>query len=152
MTAPESAGHGGTPQHHGTRQESGQLDWILDELVERVPHVRHALVLAADGLPRGASRSLGREDGEQLAAVASGFHSLARGVGRHFETGAVRQTLVELDNAFLLVTAAGQGSALAVFTEAEADIGQVAYEMALLVKRVGPQLATPPRAAPGDQG
>ncbi|MDT0343821.1 roadblock/LC7 domain-containing protein [Streptomyces litchfieldiae] len=148
MTAPEAAAHGGTP-HHGTAHESRQIGRLLDELVERVASVRHALVLAADGLPRGASRSLSREDGEQLAAVASGFHSLAKGVGRHFQTGAARQTLVELDDAFLLVTAAGSGSALAVFAESDADIGLVAYEMALLVKRVGPQLATAPRTVPG---
>ncbi|MBL1067208.1 roadblock/LC7 domain-containing protein [Streptomyces sp. 7-21] len=148
MTAPEAAGHGGTP-HHGSPQERGQLDWLLDELVARVPHVRHALVLSSDGLARGASRSLGREDSEQLAAVASGLHSLARGAGKHFDTGGVRQTLVELDDAFLLVSAAGSGSALAVFAEADADIGQVAYEMTLLVKRVGPHLATPPRPGAG---
>jgi predicted regulator of Ras-like GTPase activity (Roadblock/LC7/MglB family) len=148
MTAPEAAAHGGSP-HRGTAHESRQISRLLDELVERAPGVRHALVLAADGLPRGASRSLTREDGEQLAAVASGFHSLARGVGQHFETGSARQTLVELDNAFLLVIAAGSGSALAVFTEADADIGLVAYEMALLVKRLGPQLATAPPTVPG---
>ncbi|UCM86707.1 roadblock/LC7 domain-containing protein [Streptomyces marincola] len=151
MTAPESAAHGGTP-FRGTAQDSTQIGRLLDELVERVPAVRHALVLAADGLPRGASRALGREDGEQLAAMASSFHSLARGVGRHFKTGGTRQTLVELDDAFLLVTAAGAGSALAVFAESDADIGQVAYEMALLVKRVGPLLATAPRGLPGAPG
>ncbi|RBM04916.1 roadblock/LC7 domain-containing protein [Streptomyces sp. PT12] len=140
MTAPEA----------GSPQESRQVGALLDELVTRVPSIRHALVLAADGLPRGASRSLSREDGEQLAAVASGFHSLARGVGQHFETGSARQTLVELDDAFLLVAAAGAGSALAVFAESDADIGTVAYEMTLLVQRFGPSLSTAPRTIPGN--
>jgi predicted regulator of Ras-like GTPase activity (Roadblock/LC7/MglB family) len=149
MTAPEAAAHGGAP-YDATPPSDGDLDRLLDDLVRRVPAVRHALVLAADGLPRGASRSLTREDGEQLAAVASGFHSLARGVGTHFKTGPVRQTLVELEDAFLLVTAAGAGSALAVMAGADADIGQVAYEMALFVS--GPAaalLAVEPRG-PGD--
>jgi predicted regulator of Ras-like GTPase activity (Roadblock/LC7/MglB family) len=155
MTAPEPAAHGGTPPRNSpppnaprraaASPERAQLDWLLDELVQRVPSVRHALVLSSDGLARGASHTLGREDGEQLAAVASGLHSLARGVGQHFDTGGVRQTLVELDDAFLLVSAAGSGSALAVFADAEADIGHVAYEMTLLVKRVGPHLTTAPR-------
>lgn len=148
MTAPEAAARGGTPPH-GTPGESGQLGWLLDTLVNRVPSIRHALVLSCDGLARGASRSLGREDGEQLAAVASQLHSLARGVGGHFHAGEARQTLVELDDAFLLVTTAGDGSALAVFADADADIGQVAYEMTLLSKRAGPQLDTPPRSEPG---
>ncbi|UED82886.1 roadblock/LC7 domain-containing protein [Streptomyces profundus] len=143
MTVPEPSALGRAERPGAA--DPGSIDALLDDMVDRVPDIRHALLLAADGLSRGASRALGRADGEQLAAVASGFHSLARGVGTHFETGTARQTLVELDGAFLLVTAAGAGSALAVLTESEADVGQVAYEMALLVKRLSPLLATPPR-------
>ncbi|WP_420865661.1 roadblock/LC7 domain-containing protein, partial [Streptomyces prasinopilosus] len=74
-------------------------------------------MLSGDGLATGASGALSREDSEHLAAVASGFHSLAKGVGRHFEAGGVRQTIVELDEAFLFVTAAGDGSCLAVLAD-----------------------------------
>jgi predicted regulator of Ras-like GTPase activity (Roadblock/LC7/MglB family) len=91
------------------------------------------------------SKDLTREDSEHLAAVASGFHSLAKGVGRHFDAGGVRQTVVELDDAFLFVTAAGDGSCLAVLSDADSDVGQVAYEMTLLVKRVGVHLGAAPR-------
>src|SRR5690348_12785602 len=128
---------------------SGDLNWLLDDMVGRVPEIRHAVVLSSDGLATGASKALGREDAEHLAAVASGFHSLAKGVGRHFDAGAVRQTMVELDEAFLFVTAAGDGSCLAVLTDADSDVGQVAYEMALLVKRVGAHLGTAPRQESG---
>ncbi|MBD0740622.1 roadblock/LC7 domain-containing protein [Streptomyces sp. NPDC088197] len=122
-----------------------ELSWLLDDLVSRVASIRKALVLSGDGLAIGASDGLTREDSEHLAAVASGFHSLAKGVGRHFEAGRVRQTMVELDDAFLFVTAAGDGSCLAVLSAAESDVGQVAYEMALLVKRVGAHLGTAAR-------
>jgi predicted regulator of Ras-like GTPase activity (Roadblock/LC7/MglB family) len=127
MTAPKAEG----PTATGT---SGELNWLLDDLVERVASIRKALVLSSDGLPTGVSNDLTREDSEHLAAVSSGFHSLAKGVGRHFEAGSVRQTVVELDEAFLFVTA-----------DADADIGQVAYEMTLLVKRVGVHLGSAPR-------
>ncbi|MEU3947174.1 roadblock/LC7 domain-containing protein [Streptomyces sp. NPDC029526] len=137
MTAPHTTGHDAT--------DEGQLNWLLDDLVERVAGIRKALVLSGDGLATGASRDLTREDSEHLAAVASGFHSLAKGVGRHFEAGSVRQTVVELDEAFLFVTAAGDGSCLAVLADADSDVGQVAYEMTLLVKRVGAHLASAPR-------
>jgi predicted regulator of Ras-like GTPase activity (Roadblock/LC7/MglB family) len=133
-------------QQDGTPYETGELDWLLDDLASRVASVRHALVLSGDGLTRGFSRTLGREEAEHLAAVASGFHSLAKGAGRHFEAGGVRQTVVELDEAFLFVAAAGAGSCLAVFADVEADVGQIAYEMTLLVKRVGVHLGTAPRA------
>ncbi|MEU0627950.1 roadblock/LC7 domain-containing protein [Streptomyces sp. NPDC005989] len=129
------------------RHTSGELDWLLDDLVTRVGEVRHAVVLSSDGLAVGASSALSREDADHLAAVASGFHSLAKGAGRHFEAGDVRQTMVELDEGFLFVVAAGDGSCLAVFSTAFADIGLVAYEMARLVKRVGEHLRTPARFA-----
>ncbi|MEU3830219.1 roadblock/LC7 domain-containing protein [Streptomyces sp. SID486] len=126
-------------------RQSGELDWLLDDLVVRVHEVRHAVVLSDDGLAVGASTGLAREDSEHLAAVASGFNSLAKGAGRHFGAGGVRQTMVEMDDAFLFVVAAGDGSCLALLTAVTADIGLVAYEMARLVRRVGEHLYTPPR-------
>jgi predicted regulator of Ras-like GTPase activity (Roadblock/LC7/MglB family) len=139
MTAPYAA-------RNVSPRASGELNWLLDELVGRVGSIRKALVLSGDGLPTGGSRDLSREDGEHLAAVASGFHSLAKGGGRHFDVGRVRQTIVELDDAFLFVTAAGDGSCLAVLADADSDVGQVAYEMTLLVKRVGVHLGSAPRS------
>ncbi|GGK69494.1 roadblock/LC7 domain-containing protein [Streptomyces flaveus] len=133
----------------GTAQRTGELDWLLDDLVMRVGEVRHAVVLSNDGLAMGASGGLTREDAEHLSAVASGFNSLAKGAGRHFGVGGVRQTMVEMDDGFLFVAAAGDGSCLAVLSAVTADIGLVAYEMALLVKRVGEHLSTAPRVAAG---
>ncbi|MFD3719140.1 roadblock/LC7 domain-containing protein, partial [Streptomyces sp. NPDC058674] len=94
-----------------------------------------------------ASSALNREDAEHLAAVASGFHSLAKGAGRHFHAGGVRQTMVEMDGGLLVVAAAGDGSCLAVLSGAGADLGLIAYEMARLVKQVGEHLYTPSRFA-----
>ncbi|GAA2320611.1 roadblock/LC7 domain-containing protein [Streptomyces caniferus] len=119
---------------------SSGLDWLLDDLTKRVQKVRHALVLSNDGLVTGASEGLQREDAEHLAAVASGLHSLAKGSGLHFGIGRVRQTMVEFDDGVLFVTAAGDGSCLCVLARADADMGQVAYEMTLLVNRVGEHL------------
>ncbi|MFE1801048.1 MULTISPECIES: roadblock/LC7 domain-containing protein [unclassified Streptomyces] len=130
----------------GTAAQSGELDWLLDDLVLRVAEVRHAVVLSNDGLAVGASTGLGREDAEHLAAVSSGFHSLAKGAGRHFGAGGVRQTMVEMDDGFLFVVAAGDGSCLAVLSGVTADIGLIAYEMARLVRRVGEHLHSAPRA------
>ena len=122
-----------------------KLDWLLDDLVDRVPAAQHAVVLSADGLLIGASAGLPRDDAEHLSAVAAGFQSLARGAGRHFKGGGVRQTIVEMDHAFLFITAAGKGACLAVLCAADADIGVIAYEMAMLVARVGQNLMAPSR-------
>jgi predicted regulator of Ras-like GTPase activity (Roadblock/LC7/MglB family) len=129
---------------HSTSR-TGKLDWLLEDLVERVESAQHAVVLSADGLLMGASNGLGRDDAEHLSAVASGFQSLARSAGRQFNGGSVRQTIVEMDNSFLFVTAAGQGACLAVLSAADSDIGVIAYEMAMLVTRVGQYLTAPSR-------
>jgi predicted regulator of Ras-like GTPase activity (Roadblock/LC7/MglB family) len=104
-----------------------------------------ALVLSNDGLVTSASTGLQPADAEHLAAVSSGLHSLARGSGRHFGAGRVRQTMVEFDDALLFVTAAGEGSCLCVLSAAEADVSQIAYEMTLLLSRVGEHLGVDPR-------
>ncbi|MFI9201425.1 roadblock/LC7 domain-containing protein [Streptomyces sp. NPDC053048] len=114
-----------------------ELDSMLDDLTERVGEIRHALVLSNDGLVTGASATLERADAEHLAAVASGLHSLARGTGRHFRAGRVRQTMIEFDGGVLFVTAVGEENCLCVLGGAQADVGQIAYEMTLLVNRVG---------------
>jgi len=130
----------------GAGMTSGELDWLLDDLVSRVAQIDKAVILSRDGLVLGSSRSLAREDAEHLAAVAAGFQSLARGAGRHFGGGQVRQVIVEMDSSFLFVTAAGDGSCLAVLADADSDVGLIAYEMTLLVKRVGTHLGTAPRS------
>jgi predicted regulator of Ras-like GTPase activity (Roadblock/LC7/MglB family) len=110
--------------------------------------VDKAVILSRDGLVLAASVALTREDAEHLAATAAGFQSLARGIGHHFGGGSVRQTIVEMENSFLFVTAAGEGSCLAVLSPASADAGLIAYEMALLVKRVGQHLSVNSRPVP----
>jgi predicted regulator of Ras-like GTPase activity (Roadblock/LC7/MglB family) len=103
-----------------------ELDWLLDDLVKRVAGADRAVVLSSDGLLIGRSGNLSEEDAEHLSAVASAFQSLARGTGRHFGGGNVRQTMVEMDHAFLFVTAAGRGACLALLAREDADMGLVA--------------------------
>jgi predicted regulator of Ras-like GTPase activity (Roadblock/LC7/MglB family) len=125
--------------------EIESLGWLLNNLVNRVPEVTDAVVLSNDGLLLAGSVGLSRDDAERLAAVASGFQSLARGSGEHFGRGAVRQTVVEMERGFLFVTAASTGGCLAVLSAERTDVGLVAYEMALLVVRVGEFVSPGPR-------
>jgi predicted regulator of Ras-like GTPase activity (Roadblock/LC7/MglB family) len=118
-----------------------ELGWLLDDLVSRVPDIGKALVLTRDGLTVAASATLTREDAERLAAIAAGFHALARGAVRELGAEQARQVIVEMDAAFLFITAAGEGGCLAVVSSARADVGLIAYEMAMLIKRVNDHLA-----------
>jgi predicted regulator of Ras-like GTPase activity (Roadblock/LC7/MglB family) len=127
-------------------KQTANLTWLLDDLLERVPPAMQAVVLSADGLMMGSSSGVARDAAEHLSAMAAGFQSLAKGASRHFKAGAVRQTVVEMDTAFLIVTAAGQGACLALLTGSDADLGLTAYEMAMLVTRVGEFMQAPERS------
>jgi len=45
--------------------------------------------------------------------------------------------VVEMENGYLLLMRVGDGSHLATLASTSCDIGQVGYEMAVLVERVG---------------
>jgi predicted regulator of Ras-like GTPase activity (Roadblock/LC7/MglB family) len=124
------------------------MNWVLDDLVRRVEGVRQAVVLSRDGLTLGKSEGLSREDADHLAAIAAGVQSLARGAGDRFSGGNIRQTIIEMDSALLFIAAVGRGTCLAVLTPADAQPGLIAYEMAMLAKRIGQHLAVGPRPAP----
>lgn len=121
------------------------LNWLITNFVERVPAVAHAIVVSADGLPLAFSDGFPPDRADQLAAVTSGLTSLTQGAARVFEAGAVLQTVVEMEGGLLLVMAISDGSSLAVLAAGDCDMGLVAYEMTLLVERVGRALTPEPR-------
>ena len=131
-------------QAKGTAEELG---WLLDNLVSRVANVRQALVLSRDGLAVAKSQNMSREEGDRLSALAAGVQSLARGAGQQVGGGEVRQIVIEMDSAFMFVMAAGEGTCLAVLASAEANLGVMAYEMAMLARRMGVHLTATPRPA-----
>ncbi|HEV2796987.1 MAG TPA: roadblock/LC7 domain-containing protein [Nocardioides sp.] len=125
------------------------LDWVMSRFVEEVPDAAHAILVSADGLLMASSTSIPGERAEQVAAVSSGLASLAVGAARLFEGGSVMQTIVEMEMGFLMLMSVGDGSNLTVLTTEEADIGQVGYEMALLVDRVGRTVEATARVGTG---
>lgn len=125
---------------------SSQLDFLLTGLVQQVAGVRFAVVVSEDGLVVGKSDGFPRPEAERLAATVSGLMSLGRGVCADFGGEAVIQSLIEMRQGFLILTSAGTGAHLAVLTDAQADIGVAAFEMNMLVKKVGNHLSAAPRA------
>ncbi|ACU98693.1 roadblock/LC7 domain-containing protein [Saccharomonospora viridis] len=124
---------------------TSDLNWLLDDMVDRVVGAQHAVVLSADGLLMGKSSALSKDDSDQLSAMASSLQSLAKGVSRHFQRGPVLQTLIEMTEGYLFVSAAGTGACLAVLAEESVDVEMIAYEMNRLVKRVGDFMSAAPR-------
>lgn len=132
-----------TPLVHSAQD----LNWLITEFAERVPEVAHAIVVSSDGLALACSEGFPPDRMDQLAAVTSGLTSLAQGATRMFEGGTVSQTVVDMQRGLLIVMAISDGSSLAVLAAPECDMGLVAYEMTLLVERVGSALTPQARGA-----
>ncbi|WP_329221801.1 roadblock/LC7 domain-containing protein [Streptomyces sp. NBC_01485] len=135
-----------TVHPHRSPATSNNLDFLLTGLVQQVTGVRFAVVVSEDGLVVSKSAAFPRPEAERLAATVSGLMSLGRGVCVDFDGGSVVQSLLEMRRGFLILTSAGAGAHLAVLTESQADVGVVAFEMNMLVKKVGEHLSAAPRA------
>ncbi len=130
--------------------EAASFSWLLDNFVKSVPGVRHTLVVSVDGLLMAMSEELDRTSGDQMSAIVAGLASLTRGAARQLRAGEVRQSVVEMDEMFLVLMSISDGSVLAVVAEGGCDVGLIGYEMALLVSRtevtMTPQLVSEMRS------
>lgn len=123
-----------------SQQSNNEYGWLINDFVERVPGVAHGIAVSSDGLLLAASDSLPEDRADQLAAVACGLVSLTDGAAQCFEAGNVNETIVEMDAGTMLLMSISDGSCFTILADSASDIGQIAYEMALLVDRVGRML------------
>ena len=125
------------------------MSWLLANFSDQVPGIAHVVAVSADGLLLASSRGLPPDRAEQLAAVTAGLVSLAQGVSQCSDGGEILQTVVEMAGGFLFLMSISDGSSMAVLAARNCDVGQVGYEMALLVERVGAALSPAPREVVG---
>lgn len=116
------------------------MGWLLTNFADNVAGIAHVVAVSADGLMLASSRDLPGDRAEQLSAIVAGVISLTDGASRCFEAGDVLQTIIEMDSGYLFLMSISDGSALGVLAARSCDVGQVGYEMALLVERVGAAL------------
>ncbi|MFI9030258.1 roadblock/LC7 domain-containing protein [Streptomyces sp. NPDC053560] len=131
-----------------------RLDWMLENLLQKTPGARHALVLSRDGLKLCHSKDLSVDQADQLAAIASGIQSLSHGASVEFGdgSGGVRQAMTEFHGGILFIVEAGHGAHLAVVAVEDADVGVIGFNMNELVEQIGEYLSAAPRgdgSAPG---
>ena len=117
-----------------TMQDMG---WLLNNFANSVAGIAHVVAVSADGLLLASSQDLPTDRADQLAAITSGVVSLTDGASRMFDAGQVQQTIIEMDSGYLFLMSISDGSSMAVLAARSCDVGQVGYEMALLVERVG---------------
>ena len=124
-----------------------KLTWLLENLLERTPGARHALVLSRDGLKLCRTPELSVDQADQLAAIASGIQSLSQGASIEFGdgTGGVRSAMTEFYGGVLFIVEAGAGAHLALIAAEDADAGLVGHNMSELVEQIGDHLVAGPR-------
>ncbi|MFF7636379.1 roadblock/LC7 domain-containing protein [Kitasatospora sp. NPDC008050] len=127
-------------------QQRTNMDWMLKDLADSVPCLRHIIVLSADGL-RMAQHGTCTDTADRLAAACAGLQSLAAAVGQEFPEGDGRMRLVviEVSGGFFYLMAAGARAYLAVLADEGVDAGLVGQRMRDLVARIGEHLSTPAR-------
>ncbi|EDY44692.1 roadblock/LC7 domain-containing protein [Streptomyces sp. SPB074] len=123
-----------------------QIDHLLKELDETVEGVHQIVVLSADGLQ--IARHGGEQDAaDRVAAACAGLQSLAAAVGQELpgSQGRMQMVVIEVDEGYFYLMAAGTGAYLAVLAEARTEAGTVGLHMRELARRLGPHLTSPPR-------
>ena len=116
------------------------FNWLIDDFVDKTAGVTDAIAVSSDGLLIAASRSLEREDAEQVAAIVTGLVSLSDGASRAFGFAGLQQVIVSMHGGYMFVSSISLGSALGVVATAGCDIGTVGYQTSLLVERAGGML------------
>ncbi|MEV4546214.1 hypothetical protein GA0070609_1735 [Micromonospora echinaurantiaca] len=109
------------------------LTAALNDLVDRVPGAEFAVVLSPDGLLLGASRDVDDELAAQLSSMVAGLEALGMAATRVCVGGALRQVVVQMSRAFLFVATTRNGAILTVRIGGDAEVGDMAYEVALFV-------------------
>jgi predicted regulator of Ras-like GTPase activity (Roadblock/LC7/MglB family) len=117
--------------------DARQFNWLLNEFAKDVPGVVDAIAVSSDGLLMAMSTTLERADADRLAAITSAIVSLAGGASRVYDLGAPIKIVIDLERGFILVCAISVGSALGVLASKSANLGALAYEMAMFANRAG---------------
>ncbi|MGW1890879.1 roadblock/LC7 domain-containing protein [Streptomyces sp. NPDC002004] len=122
------------------------LDWMLKDLYNSVPGVQQIVVLSADGL-RIAQYGGDPDAADRIAAACSGLQSLAGALATEIpeSDGRMRLVIIEINNGYFYMMAAGAGAYLAVLTDVVAEAGYVSAFMRDCVGRIGDHLTSPPR-------
>lgn len=122
-------------------EKANNVNWLMASFVRTTPGVEQAMAVSSDGLLIALSAQLERASADKMAAIITGMRALAHGAANELAKGQVMQVLVEMQNAYLFISAISGGSTLGVVAARDCDLGLVGFEITLLVERVGAQLS-----------
>ncbi len=117
--------------------EAQQFNWLVNQFAGNTPEVIDAIAVSADGLLIAMSHKLDRANADRLAAITSAVISLAHGAGKVYDLGAPNKVIIDLDQGYVLVSSISAGATLGVLATRQANLGNLAYEMAVFANRAG---------------
>jgi predicted regulator of Ras-like GTPase activity (Roadblock/LC7/MglB family) len=115
--------------------EAQKFTWLLARFVNETAGVRETIAVSADGLLIAMSQNVARADADRLAAITSALTSLADGAARMFDLGVPSKVIIDLDRGYLVVSAISPGSVLGVIAAKDANLGNLAYDIAMFANR-----------------
>ena len=122
-------------------EQANNVNWLMASFVRSTPGVEQAVAVSSDGLLIALSSQLERASADKMAAIITGMRALAHGAANELTKGQVMQVLVEMQSAYLFISAISGGSTIGVVSARDCDLGLVGFEITLLVERVGAQLS-----------
>ena len=121
----------------GVQEDASQFNFLLNNFVRGTSGVADAVAVSSDGLLMARSETLDHAGADQVAAIISGFASLGQGAVRCFAFNELNQIIVAMRGGYLFVSSMSTAGCLGVVATPKCDIGNVGYQMALLVDRCG---------------
>ena len=120
--------------------DASKFNWMLNHFVDDTSGVSDAVAVSSDGLLMAASNTLDSAGADQVAAIISGLVSLGEGTTRFLRFDGLDQIIVAMSRGMLLVSTMGTSGCLGVVTTPDCDMGNVGYQISLLVDWAGKRL------------
>ncbi|MBO0870000.1 MAG: roadblock/LC7 domain-containing protein [Micromonosporaceae bacterium] len=120
-----------------TSNPAQRFNWLLQQFAANTPDVIDAIAVSSDGLLMAMARPGERTNADRLAAITSAIISLAHSSASVYDFGAPNKVIADFDRGYLLVSAISVGSALGVVATRNANLGNLAYDMAVFANRAG---------------
>lgn len=125
------------------------ISWVLEPLLE-LPGVQHAVIATGDGLVEGSSVRLDRATSERVAAMTATLHAAGRAIVSAFggdPEPRIAQSVVEFGGGYVVLVPAGEHASLALLASADAELGNIAYQMQVQVAALARAMDVPTRDA-----
>lgn len=101
---------------------SDQLNGVLDQFENNVPHVEATAVVSTDGLVI-ASRLPSGIDEEKMGAMAAAILSISHRSGEELNRGNLQRVLIQGDHGYMMIRSVGEDAVLVVLTGSRVKLG-----------------------------